>query len=98
MIMKPSLRKAALTAHVMFSVGWFGVVVVFLTLSLVGMTSQDPQLVRAAYLAMELTAWFAIVPSAFLSGLTGVISSLGTKWGLFRHYWVLLKLLIPPSS
>lgn len=94
MIMKPGLRKTALTAHVMFSVGWFGMVVVFLILSLVGMTSQDPQLVRAAYLAMKLAAWFAIVPSAFLSGLTGVISSLGTKWGLFRHYWVLLKLLI----
>jgi hypothetical protein len=26
--------------------------------------------------------------------LTGLIQSLGTTWGLFRHYWVLFKLLI----
>jgi hypothetical protein len=26
--------------------------------------------------------------------VTGLIQSLGTAWGLFRHYWVLIKLLI----
>ncbi len=26
--------------------------------------------------------------------LTGLIQSLGTAWGLFRHYWVLVKLLL----
>jgi hypothetical protein len=26
--------------------------------------------------------------------LTGLVQSLGTQWGLFRHYWVLAKLLI----
>ena len=54
----------------------------------------DAQMVRAAYLAMELTTWFVIVPLAFISLLSGVVTSLGTNWGLFRYYWVLLKLLI----
>ena len=54
----------------------------------------DAQMVRAAYLAMELTTWFVIVPLAFISLLSGVVSSLGTNWGLFRYYWVLLKLLM----
>lgn len=94
MIMKPGLRKFALTAHVTSSIGWFGAVAAFLALAIAGMTSQDAQLVRAAYLAMELTTWFVIVPLAFVSLLSGVVSSLGTKWGLFRYYWVLLKLLI----
>ena len=26
--------------------------------------------------------------------LTGIVQSLGTSWGLFRHYWVLAKVLI----
>ena len=26
--------------------------------------------------------------------LTGIIQSLGTTWGLFRHYWVVTKLLL----
>jgi hypothetical protein len=41
-----------------------------------------------------VTGWFVIVPLSFASLLTGLISSLGTPWGLFRHYWVLAKLLL----
>jgi hypothetical protein len=26
--------------------------------------------------------------------LTGLVCSLGSVWGLFRHYWVLFKLVI----
>jgi hypothetical protein len=32
------------------------------------------------------------VPLCLASLLTGVIQSLGTPWGLFRHYWVVVKL------
>ena len=92
--MTPRLRKLALTAHVVSSVGWLGAVAAFLALAVAGLTSQDAQTVRAAYLAMELTGWFVIVPLAFASLLTGLVQSLGTTWGLFRHYWVLAKLLI----
>ncbi|CAN5852423.1 hypothetical protein BH10CHL1_BH10CHL1_22860 [soil metagenome] len=94
MIMPPRLRKFALTAHVTVSVGWLGAVVSFLALAIAGLTSQDRQLVRAVYLAMDLITWFVIVPLAFASLLTGLVQSLGTTWGLFRHYWVLTKLMI----
>ncbi len=33
-----------------------------------------------------------VVPLTFASLLTGLIQSLGTAWGLLRHYWVLVKL------
>jgi hypothetical protein len=92
--MTPSLRKFALTAHVTSSVGLLGSIAAFLALTLAGLTSQDAQIVRAAYLAMDLTSRFVIVPLAFASLLTGLIQSLGTPWGLFRHYWVLAKLLL----
>ncbi len=94
MTMTPSLRKFALTAHVTSSVGLLGSIAAFLALAVAGLTSQDAQIVRAAYLAMDLTARFVIVPLAFASLLTGLIQSLGTPWGLFRHYWVLAKLLL----
>src|SRR5687768_7396219 len=92
--MTPGLRKLALTAHVTASVGWLGAVVVFFALAVIGLTSQDAQTVRAAYLVMEPTAWLVLVPLAFASLLTGLVQALGTPWGLFRHYWVLFKLLI----
>jgi hypothetical protein len=92
--MTPRLRRFALTAHVTSSVGWLGAVAGFLALAIAGLTRQEAQMVSAAYLAMELTAWSVIVPLSFASLLTGLVQSLGTPWGLFRHYWVLLKLLI----
>ncbi len=94
MIMPPRLRKFVLTAHVTTTVGWLGAVVVFLALVVVGLTSQGAQTVRGAYLVMEPAAWWVLVPLAFASLLTGIVQSLGTTWGLFRHYWVLFKLLI----
>ncbi|HYN09738.1 MAG TPA: hypothetical protein VES67_20315 [Vicinamibacterales bacterium] len=94
MTMTPSLRKFALTAHVTSSVGWLGAVAAFLALAVAGLTTDDAQRVRAAYLAMDLTGWFVIVPLSFASPLTGLVQSLGTSWGLFRHYWVLIKFLI----
>ena len=96
--MTPRLRKFALTAHVVSSVGWLGAVVAFLPLAVVGLTSQDAQTVRATYLTMELIGWYALVPLSLASLLTGLVQSLGTKWGLFRHYWVLFKFLITVLS
>jgi hypothetical protein len=92
--MTPRVRKLALTAHVSASVGWLGAVAGFLALSVVGLTSGDAETVRGTYLVMEPAAWFVLVPLAFASFLTGLVQALGTTWGLFRHYWVLFKLLI----
>ena len=94
MIMTPGLRKFALCAHVTSSVGTLGAVAGFLALAIAGLVSQNTQTARSAYPAMKVTAWFVIVPLAFASLLTGVIQSLGTPWGLFRHYWVLAKLVL----
>ncbi len=94
MTMTPHLRRFTLTAHVTSSVGWLGAVAGFLALAVAGLTSQDAQLVQAAYLAMELIGWFVLVPLSLASLLTGLVQSLGTRWGLFCHYWVLIKLLI----
>lgn len=90
----PRLRKFALTAHITASVGWLGAVVVFLGLSVIGLTSRDASTVRGVYLVMEPAARLVLLPLAFASLVTGIVSSLLSPWGLFRHYWVLFKLLI----
>lgn len=94
MTMTLGLRKFALTTHITFSMGWFGAVAGFLALAIAGLTSQDTQMVRSSYLGMELVGWFVIVPACLGTLLTGLIQSLGTEWGLFRHYWVLVKFLL----
>jgi uncharacterized membrane protein len=94
MAMNPRLRRLALTTHVTCSVGWIGAVVVFLALASLGLTSEEPQTVRGVYVVMEHAAWLTLVPFAAASFLTGLLMSLGTTWGLFRHYWVIFKLAI----
>jgi hypothetical protein len=92
MTMTPGLRKLALIVHLTASVGWIGAVIAYLALNVSAITNQDVQTVRAAWIAMEVTGWYVIVPLAFAALLTGLVMSLGTQWGLFRHYWVLITL------
>ncbi len=93
-VLTTSLRKFALTAHVVSSVGWLGAVASVLVLAIAGLIGDDDQMVRSVYLAIDLTTWFVIVLLAFASLLTGLVVALGTQWGLFRHYWVLVKFML----
>jgi ABC-type anion transport system duplicated permease subunit len=83
MTMPPGLRKFALSVHITLSVGWIGAVGAYIALDVAAASSQDMQTLRAAYLAMESIARYVIVPLAFAALLTGLVMSLGTKWGLF---------------
>jgi hypothetical protein len=89
--MTPTIRKLSITAHVTFSVGWLGAVAAFLVLSIAGLTSHDAEVVRGAYLSMDLISRFVIIPMCFAALATGLLQALGTPWGLFRYYWVVLK-------
>ena len=92
--MTPKLQKLTLTAHVVSTVGWMGAIAAFLALAITGVTSHDTRFVDSAYVAMKLIGWRVIVPLGLASLLTGLVQSLGTTWGLFRHYWVLLKFVL----
>lgn len=92
--MKPGLRKLALSAHLTFSVGWIGAVVAYLALGVRAANGNDAATIRGAWTAMELIGWYVIVPLAGASLLTGLVMALGTKWGLFRHYWVSISFFL----
>ena len=94
MNMTPRFQKFALLTHIASSVGWFGAIVPYLALTIAGLTSHDVQMVRAYYFSMELIGWFVIVPFSFAALLSGLVQSLGTRWGLLRHWWVLAKFLM----
>jgi hypothetical protein len=98
MPLSATLRKAAVLTHIISSVGWIGAVAAFLCLAVTGVKSADSLTTRAAYLAMESITSSIIIPFAFASLISGLLLSLGTKWGLFRHYWILAKLLINALS
>jgi hypothetical protein len=93
-MMTSGLRRFTHTAHLTTSLGWAGAVLVFLALATIGLTSDDPVVVRGVYLLMAPAAWFVLVPLAHASLISGIVLSLGSAWGLFRHHWVVAKLAL----
>jgi len=85
------VRRLVLVAHVTTTVGWLGAVLAFLGLAVIGLTSEDVATVRGVYLVMAPAARYVLVPLAFAPLLIGVVQSLGTTWGLVRHYWRFLE-------
>lgn len=94
MTMPPGLRRFALATHLTVSVGWIGAVVAYLALAVAAANSADAATVRGAWIAMDVTGWYAVVPLAVASLLTGLVMALATPWGLLRHYWVLISLVL----
>ena len=94
MPMSPAVRKGMLIVHLATSIGWLGAVTAFLALAIAGLTSNDALLVRASYIAANVIMLAVIVPLSFSSLLTGLVMALGTSWGLFRHYWVIVSLVL----
>ncbi|MBE1492673.1 hypothetical protein [Plantactinospora soyae] len=91
MKLSPPWRKALLTLHVVTAVGWLGVDVVLLTLGVAGARGAAPGVV---YPAIGLIGLTLFVPLSVLAWLVGIVSSLCTPWGLLRHRWVMVKLII----
>lgn len=98
MIMTKRMSKLVLTSHVTFSIGWVGAVAVFLALAINGLKSNNEQLVRACLLAMKISGWFVILPLCLTALATGIVQAIWTKWGLFRYYWIVVKLFLTLGS
>ena len=91
-------RRPLLLIHLLGGVGWFGAVMAYLVLAVVGFMDADPGLARASYRAMALVAWFVVTPLSLVGLASGIVQALGTPWGLGRHWWVLLKLVMTVLS
>lgn len=89
----PRMHKLLLAAHIIVSVGWLGIVFAKLVLGLSAMTSDAREASDALYISMEVVN-VAFPPAAIATIVTGILLSLGTKWGLLQHYWVATKLVL----
>jgi hypothetical protein len=84
-------RRSLLVAHVVTSAGWLGLALALLCLGVAGAAGGPPALDRAAYRAMAVLGRWPLGTVALLSLVTGLVLSLGTRWGLARHRWIVTK-------
>ncbi|MDA2803776.1 hypothetical protein [Nocardiopsis suaedae] len=88
----PGGRKAAVSLHVITSVGWLGVHGSMLALA--AAAAADPEARAGALGAAGLLSGLLVLPLSLTAAGTGLLLALGTPWGLFRHTWVAAKLVL----
>ncbi|WP_129666428.1 hypothetical protein [Phytoactinopolyspora endophytica] len=85
-----NIRRLTIVVHTAASVGWLGAAVILLVLTS-GVVTGDLE-PAAAYPAAARIGTMVVVPLSLLALLTGLVLALGTHWGVFRHWWVTVKL------
>ena len=84
-------RKLLLTLHVVATVSVLGTDLVLLLLGLASLGGANPQTI---YPAAYLVGVWLVAPLAVISLGTGLLLGVLTSWGLFRYWWVTIKLAI----
>src|SRR5262245_20534613 len=89
--LSPTLRKTMIVLHAITGISWMGVDIALLVLLITARTTDDPALVVSGFTAIRMIVPVAVPPLSLGILVTGLILGLGTKWGLIRYWWVLLK-------
>jgi hypothetical protein len=84
-------RKVLLTVHVMATVSVLGADLALLALGFAGLSGADP---LTTYPAAHLVSARLMAPLALLALSTGLLQGILTPWGLFRYWWVTIKLTV----
>ena len=87
-------RRSVLLVHLAASLGWFGADVVLGVLAVTGFVSDDPARVAACYTALHVFAVPVLLTLGLLSLASGLVLGLGSRWGVVRTRWVLVKLVV----
>ena len=91
--LSPSRYKLLLAAHISVSGAWLGASAVKMVLAIAAGASTVHQ-VSVAYLTAISFLTSTDVTLAILTALTGVLLSLGTKWGVLQYYWIVVKIAL----
>lgn len=86
-------HKAVLALHIVTSVGWFGMAATVAFLAIGASATDRASLREALYRTLTLTPWLS-VPTGLVAFGIGAFLSVGTIWGLVRHWWVVAKMAI----
>lgn len=90
--LSPRLRKVTLLTHILSGIGWMGADVALFLLLFTGLTTDDGQVAASCYIAVAVFVPLAVPVLSLGMLATGLLLGWGTKWGLLRYWWVVVKL------
>lgn len=92
--LSPRLRKATMVLHIVCGVGWMGADIVLFILLYTGLTTDDGAIAASSYIAVSEFVPIAVPPLSLGMLATGLLLGWGTKWGVLRYWWVVVKLTL----
>jgi hypothetical protein len=87
-------RKAILVTHVIAAGVWIGLDAAMAVLVFTAMGTDERATAATALQALRLVTVWPMFIAGLLSLVTGVLLGLGSKYGLVRYWWVLVKLVL----
>ncbi|MEJ3745689.1 hypothetical protein WEI85_20650 [Actinomycetes bacterium KLBMP 9797] len=87
-------RKALLLTHIVGAALWFGVDSALGILVITALVTDDAQTAGTALQAVRLFAIWPMFGASLVTLATGIVLSVGSKYGLLRYWWVAVKLAV----
>lgn len=86
-------RKSVLVVHIVSVSAWIGMVVMAVVIFTAVVTNDDD--VRSlSYQALELFLVWPMVTAGLICLASGVVLAMGSKYGVLRYWWVVIKLAL----
>lgn len=95
--MTPNQIKTLKVFHILFASFWTSCVLVITALSFLAPKFKTGDEVYAFNVIYHFIDLGLLTPAAVLTFLTGLVYSLFTPWGFFKHRWIVVKWLITLS-
>lgn len=87
-------RRLTLVLHILSAGCWVGIDLIVAVLVAAGWFSDDDTTRALAYETLATFVVWPMLGSALVCLATGVLLGVGTKFGLVRYWWVLVKLVL----
>lgn len=87
-------RRGILVIHLAGSIGWLGLYAALVVIGIVGLSTSDPVTFRSFFVVDGVLATYLMPVLSLLALVTGIVLAAGTSYGLFRHWWVVVSLVI----
>jgi hypothetical protein len=87
-------RKGFLVLHIGAAGAWLGIDVVLAILVFTGMLTDDLRIAATCYQALAVFAIWPLLAVGVVCLISGVVLALGSKYGLVKYWWVVVKLAL----